>query len=284
MAAGAWERAVRPGQVSVTAQRVAAHRLTFDRIPARYGDPAADDALARDVAAAAEVAPGPMRDYLRARTRFFDGVVTGAPGRGFAQIVTGAAGYDGRSLRYARPGLVWFEVDHPATQQDKRSRLDRLGIPSGHIRFVAADFSTDPVADRLLSAGLDPGRPSLFLLEGVAVYLEEAVLRTLLAQLRRVAAGGSSLALSLSVQVDSPERTARRAAFQATVAALGEPARSTVTAADADTLLEATGWQARETDPGRPGGRLRPGEPDETGESSAAARRRSAGFLLAAAM
>ena len=94
---------MKQGQVSVTAQRVAAHRLTFDRIPAPYGDPAADDALARDVAAAAHVDPGPMREYLRARTRFFDGVVTRALSGGFAQIVTGAAGYDGRSLRYARP-------------------------------------------------------------------------------------------------------------------------------------------------------------------------------------
>ncbi len=214
---------MKPGQVSVTAQRVAAHRRTFDRILAPYGDPAADAALARDVAAGASVRPGPMREYLRARTRFFDGVVTGALGHGFAQIVTGAAGYDGRSLRYARPGVLWFEVDHPATQQDKRSRLDRLGIETGHLRFVAADFTVDPVADLLVSAGLDPGRPSLFLLEGVAVYLEEAVLRSLLAQLRRIAADGSRLALSLLVSSGSPERAARRAAFQAAVAAMGEP-------------------------------------------------------------
>ena len=110
-----WGRAVKPGQVSVTAQRVAAHRLTFDRVPAPYGDPSADTTLARDVAAAAEVEPGPVREYLRARTRFFDGMVTRALSRGFAQIVTGAAGYDGRSLRYARPGVLWFDVDHPAT-------------------------------------------------------------------------------------------------------------------------------------------------------------------------
>ncbi len=244
MDAGVSGRAVRRGQVSVTAQRVAAHRLTFDRIPARYGDPAADDALARDVAAAAVGPPGPMRVYRRARTRFFDGGVIGALGRGCRQVVTGAAGYDGRSLRYARPRLSWFEVDHPATQRDKRSRLDRLGIPSGHIRFVAADFSTDPVAERLLSAGLDPDRPSLFLLEGVAVYLEEAVLRSLLAQLRAVAADGSSLAISLSVQGGSREQAARRIAFQAAVAAVGEPARSAVTAAGAGALLEPTGWRA----------------------------------------
>jgi methyltransferase (TIGR00027 family) len=234
---------VKPGQPSVTAQRVAAHRLTFDRIPAPYGDPAADDALARDVAAAAGAAPGPMRQYLRARTRFFDGVVTGALSRGFVQIVTGAAGYDGRSLRYARPGVLWFEVDHPATQQDKRARLDRLGIDGGHLRFVPADFTVDPVADLLASAGLDPGRPSLFLLEGVAVYLEEAVLRSLLAQLRTIAAGGSRLAISLSVSTGSPERAAGRAAFQAAVAAVGEPARSVVTAAEADGMLESTGWR-----------------------------------------
>jgi methyltransferase (TIGR00027 family) len=234
---------MKPGQVSVTAQRVAAHRLTFDRIAAPYGDPAADIALARDVAAAASVAPGPMREYLRARTRFFDGVLTRALSRGFAQIVTGAAGYDGRSLRYARPGVLWFEVDHPATQRDKRARLDRLGIDGGHLRFVAADFTVDPVADLLVSAGLDPGRPSLFLLEGVAVYLEETVLRSLLAQLRRVAADGSRLAISMSVNGGLPERAARRAAFQAAVAAVGEPARSAVAAADADAMLESTGWR-----------------------------------------
>ncbi len=100
------------------------------------------------------------------------------------------------------------------------------------------------MADPLLSAGLDPGLPSLFLLEGVAVYLEEAVLRSLLAQLRRVAADGSRLAISLSVDGGSAERAARRAAFQAAVAAVGEPARSAVVGADAGALLESTGWRA----------------------------------------
>ena len=165
--------------------------------------------------------------------------------------------------------MLWFEVDHPATQQDKRSRLDRLGIDSGHLRFVAADFTVDPVAGLLVSAGLDPGRPSLFLLEGVAVYLEEAVLRSLLAQLRRIAADGSRLAISLSVNSGSPERAARRAAFQAAVAAVGEPARSVVAAADAGALLESTGWrpagsrarQRRRTPGSSSPGRSRTGDP-----------------------
>jgi methyltransferase (TIGR00027 family) len=259
------------GQVSVTAQRVAAQRLTFDRVPAPYGDPAADDALARDVAAAVSTEPGLLSDYLRARTRFFDQMVTGALARGCGQVVIGAAGYDGRALRYAKPGVRWFEVDHPATQRDKRERLRRLGIGTGHIRFVAADFAVDPVQDLLAVAGLTPRQPALFLLEGVAVYLDLPVLRALLGGLRQVAADGSSLAISLSVSTGSAQQAARRAAFQATVAALGEPARSVLETDDARDLLAAAGWRIPpDAHPDHPD---HPGPPD---------RRRRAGFILAA--
>src|SRR5580658_527819 len=189
---------------SVTAQRVAAHRLGFTRVPAPYGDPAADEALAADVTGGQHAPAGRMHDYLAARTRFFD------------QAVVGAAGYDGRALRYGKPGVRWFEVDHPATQQDKRERLERLGLAAGQVRFVPADFTRDPIAERLLAAGLDPASPALFLLEGVAVYLERPVLQTVLSQFRQVAAVGGRLAISVSLSGDFDE--AARARFQAWVA------------------------------------------------------------------
>ena len=228
------------GGPSQTARRVAAHRLDFTRIPADYGDPAADHALAVDVAAGRQAPAGRMHDYLAARTAFFDRTVTGALGRGVTQVVVGAAGYDGRAFRYAKPGVRWFEVDHPATQRDKLERLERLGIDASHVRFVEADFTRDPVAGRLRAAGLDADVPSLFLLEGVAVYLEPVVLEDVLRQFRQVAAPGSSLAISVSLS--RPRGDAARARFQATVAALGEPARSTFEAAEAEALLARTGW------------------------------------------
>ena len=144
------------GGPSQTARRVAAHRLDFTRVPADYGDPAADQALAVDVAAGHRAPANRMHDHLAARTSFFDRVVVGALDRGMRQVVIGAAGYDGRALRYAKPGVRWFEADHPATQQDKRLRLRRLGIDAGHIQFVAADFAVDPLADLLVRAGLAP--------------------------------------------------------------------------------------------------------------------------------
>ena len=229
------------GGPSVTASRVAAYRLGFARVATGYGDPAADEALAADVAAGRAAPANRMRDYLAARTSFFDRTVVGALDRGVRQVVAGAAGYDGRAFRYAKPGVRWFEVDHPATQRDKLGRLERLGIAASHVRFVEADFTRDPVADRLRAAGLDPEAPGLFLLEGVAVYLEPAVLEDVLGQFRQVAAPGSRLAISVSLS--RPPGDAGRARFQATVAALGEPARSTFEAGQAEALLARTGWR-----------------------------------------
>ena len=176
---------MKPGQASVTAQRVAAHRLTFEREPAAFGDPAADEQLARDVAGGVVVdAGGMMVPYLRARTAFFDRVVVRSLEAGVGQVVVAAAGYDGRALRYAKPDVRWFEVDHPDTQRDKQARLERLGIKTDHVRFVAADFTVDDVAAGLRNAGHDAARLSVFLCEGVAVYLDLAVLESLLRGLR----------------------------------------------------------------------------------------------------
>ena len=151
---------MKDGTASHTARRVAAHRLGYERVAADYGDPAADRSLTADVADGQQPNPGRMHEHLRARTAFFDRAVVSALGRGVRQVVIGGAGYDGRAMRYARPGVTWFELDHPATQADKVARVARLGLERGHVRFIAADFTADPIAEPLLAAGLDPARPT----------------------------------------------------------------------------------------------------------------------------
>lgn len=242
---------MREGSASQTARHVAAHRLAYERIQTPYGDAAADLALARDVADGTRVERNRMHDYLRARTAFFDRTVVNAVDAGMEQIVVGAAGYDGRAYRYAREGVAWFEVDHPATQADKLERLRRLGIGARHVRFVAADFAHAPVASLLADAGLDKRRPALFLLEGVAVYLERQVLERLLGQLRQVTTDGGLLAISLSLTRD----TRARERFLATVAAMGEPVRSVLAPQEAPALLAAQGWRVTKGggQPGSPG-------------------------------
>ncbi len=249
-----WKGRIKQRRPSVTAQRVAAHRLTFERVPAPYGDPQVDLDLARDVAAGTEASSGRMHEYLRARTAFFDRVVVGALDSGTNQVVIGAAGYDGRAFRYAKPGVSWFELDHPSTQRDKVARLANLGVATGHVRFVAADFAVDPVAKGLLEAGLDPRSKCLFLLEGVAVYLSPQTLERVLRQLRQVAAVGSRLAISVATAAPDPVARAR---FRAAVAAVGEPVRSTMGLEETGTVLASTGWELRAAHGGDPEGQAR---------------------------
>jgi methyltransferase (TIGR00027 family) len=242
---------MRRGQASVTARRVAAQRLLLPRLPADPDDPDGDDRLSRDVAGSLPVTTeSPMFRYLAARTEFFDRVVVGALQQGVTQVVIAAAGYDGRALRYARPGVHWYEVDHPATQRDKIDRLSRLGLSAPQISFVAADFTVDDVGAGLAAAGHRAETPTLFLCEGIAVYLERDVIERLLRSLRSRAAAGSRLAISLSVTGASAERRLR---FQTGVAALGEPVRTVLTAETAEGLLAATGWRGAEDPPVDPG-------------------------------
>src|SRR5579884_377862 len=229
---------------SVTARRVAAYRLSFERAPAPYGDPDADDALAADVAAGEVVdVEAPMGRYLRGRTAFFDRMVVGAIEGGIAQLVSIGAGYDGRAIRYHKAGLRWWEVDRPWTQADKRRRLARLGVDAGHIGFVAHDLADGGLPDALTAAGFTPEDPALFLLEGVAVYLDPGVLTALFGELRSVAAPGSRLALSLGTMPTSSDHARRRLRFQAAVARVGEPARNSITADEATPLLADAGWR-----------------------------------------
>jgi methyltransferase (TIGR00027 family) len=223
--------------------------MAFERLGVPYGDPSADDLLCRDVAGG-ETQPAPgtgMWAYLRGRTAFFDRVVVDAVERGVAQLVSVGAGYDGRALRYAKPGVQWFEVDHPVTQADKRARLQRLRIGAGRVRFVPLDLRDGDLATGLLAFGFQPERPALILCEGVAVYLETDAFRAVLAELRDLASAGTRLALSVGTRPDSAARSARRKRFEVAVAALGEPARNHLDAASAGAVFAAARWRPAET-------------------------------------
>jgi methyltransferase (TIGR00027 family) len=218
------------GQPSATAQRVAAHRLGFEWPPAPFGNPAAEDRLAADVAGPAGRAGSGrserMARYLQARTAFFDRVVLYGLYRGAAQLLVIGAGYDGRALRYAKPGVRWFEVDHPGTQRDKQARLERLGIAAGHVTFVPADLREPGLADALITAGFEPDAPAPVMCEDVAAYLGPGEFRRLLAELRAVAAAGTRLAFSSALPAAAQQD---RECFAAAAAALGEPVRSALT-------------------------------------------------------
>jgi methyltransferase (TIGR00027 family) len=130
-----------------------------------------------------------MELWIALRTAYLDEQVDFWSRSGqLAQVVILGAGFDTRAARLGRGGVTFFEVDHPATQAEKRLRLAGLaGYPAEAPRFAACDFEKgEDVIDRLAAAGFDRGAPALVLWEGVVPYLSEAAVR---ATARRLASG-----------------------------------------------------------------------------------------------
>jgi len=183
--------------------------------------------------------PNPV---LSIRTRFFDdALVRIVEERALEQVVVLAAGMDTRAFRLEWPKQVTlFEVDRHEIFDRKEPLLDRAGaIARSDRRVVVADLSAQWEA-ALLDAGFDPTRPAAFLVEGLLIYLDEASVDQLLADLSQLASADSWLGM------DVADRTLLETPFMAPV--LGELVRRgcpwTFGSSEPEALVERFGWSA----------------------------------------
>lgn len=110
------------------------------------------------------------------------------------QVVILGAGLDTRAWRLpALRGVRVFEVDHPATQAYKRSSAERLPPPLAELTFVPVDFARDGLESALLSAGHTPETPTIWIWEGVIMYLGDDALRGTLARIEHMSCPTSTL-------------------------------------------------------------------------------------------
>ncbi|QKW23227.1 SAM-dependent methyltransferase [Kitasatospora sp. NA04385] len=139
---------------------------------------------------------GPLARLLVARgimrTRFYDDRLLAA---GVRQVVLLAAGLDTRAYRLEWPsGTRLFEVDLPAVLDFKQWVLDERGAEAACERVaLPADLADPGWTDRLLAAGFDPGQPTVWLAEGLLVYLDAEQAAALLTAVGGLSAPGSRL-------------------------------------------------------------------------------------------
>ena len=162
---------------SRTAKRVAAFRaaesmlpqdlrVCYDPYAIRFIDPDRLDELTEYTD---NHFPG-LRNYVVARARHFDEVITLAAKTGLLQLVILGAGYDTRAYRIKEfTGRVRvFELDHPDTQQVKKEKIREIfgGLPEDVV-YVPVDFETQDFGSLLLESGYSPEKKTLFVMEGV---------------------------------------------------------------------------------------------------------------------
>lgn len=132
------------------------------------------------------------------RTKFLDDLLQDAAASGVRQVVLLGAGMDSRAFRTDWPeGTRLFEVDTAEPLAFKTSVLrQERALPRCERITVAADLRDDwPAA--LAAAGHDPAAPTVWIAEGLLIYLPEDAVELLLNRISALSAVGSRLGLTL---------------------------------------------------------------------------------------
>jgi methyltransferase (TIGR00027 family) len=182
--AAAWVKNCSSATALRAAMRRAAHQILDD--PKVFNDPLALRILGEENVSALHSDPKwlaqtplarRLRAFLAARSRCAEDELHLAVKRGVHQYVVLGAGLDTFAYRNSYPEDVLrvFEVDHPATQLWKRTRLEKEGIsipPS--VTFSPVEFETQTLEEGLQQAGFNTGRSTFFSWLGVTPYLSNS--------------------------------------------------------------------------------------------------------------
>jgi methyltransferase (TIGR00027 family) len=101
------------------------------------------------------------------------------------QVVMIAGGFDPLLAILARKfdSAVFLELDHPATQQVKRAALRKVG-GADNLILIPVDLTKQSIGQALLGTVFSASKPTLFIAEGITMYLDEDELTGLLREVR----------------------------------------------------------------------------------------------------
>jgi len=131
--------------------------------------------------------PG-IKLHYALRKRYLEEIACRALQEGMRQVVIIGAGFDTLALRLHESfsEAEFFEVDHPATQREKRVVAEKHMPPASNLHFVALDLAHRNLEECLLAHTLyRAGADTLFIAEGLLMYLAPAEVDLLLQAVRR---------------------------------------------------------------------------------------------------
>ncbi len=146
------------------------------------------------------------------RSRYTESSLEQAVADGVQQYVILGAGLD--TFAFRRPDLLAklqvFELDHPATQADKRRRIAEAGWEQpAALHWVPVDFSKQDLATALGNSTYDPHKPSFFSWLGVTYYLTREQVNDTLRAIAGLAPSGTPIVFDYHhADVFVPERAA----------------------------------------------------------------------------
>ncbi|SFG93706.1 methyltransferase, TIGR00027 family [Desulfotomaculum arcticum] len=138
----------------------------------------------------------PTTSQAISRSRYAEDALEEAVRQGVRQYVILGAGLD--TFAFRRPEMLGqlqvFELDHPATQDFKRSRIAELGWePPAQLHFVPVDFTRESLAAALARSSYDSRALSFFSWLGVTYYLPRQAIFDTLCSFAGITPAGSTI-------------------------------------------------------------------------------------------
>jgi methyltransferase (TIGR00027 family) len=184
-----------------------------------------------------------MVDHIGLRCAAIDAALCASLAAGATQVVIVGAGLDGRAHRLeALHTADVYEVDHPASQREKRARAVELPIMARSLHYVPVDLARGELDASLRDAGFDASARCFVVVEGVLPYLTRPQTDALLRQLAALCASGSQLVLSYVPEGATWLRWSRWLVGPS-LRAIGEPLGELPTPAELSTRLRAHGFE-----------------------------------------
>ena len=111
------------------------------------------------------------------------------------QIVIPGAGFDLIALHFTKGKKVKvFELDQDKTLNVKVETLKKAGLKHDWITYIPVDYSNESWVDKLLEAGFDRTKKTLFLWQSVSLYLEADIVNETLRKMADLCTDGSIIA------------------------------------------------------------------------------------------
>jgi methyltransferase (TIGR00027 family) len=111
------------------------------------------------------------------------------------QIVFPGAGFDLVALHFTKGKKVKvFELDQVNTLNVKVETLKKAGIEHDWIIYIPVDYANESWVDKLLDAGFDKTKKTLFLWQSVSLYLEADIVKKALKDMADLCVEGSVIA------------------------------------------------------------------------------------------
>ncbi len=124
---------------------------------------------------ATKLAPAGIYEYVIARTKYIDKIFSSAIDGDFDQILLMGAGFDSRAIRLRDKNekIKIYELDIETTLKAKLKQFKKRHIDIGSTIFVKIDFNTENITDKLKQHEFQFGKKTLYILEGITMYLNE---------------------------------------------------------------------------------------------------------------